>query len=418
MYAPIDTFSGYGGASRERIKALIELYGDKWDIKILSCGWGNTPNGFIDNNSEWSFLNDYILLENLTYQPDIMLWFTIPVEAKPIGKWNCLFTAGIETDLCAPQWIEAINTMDLTIVPSEHSKSVFLNSQFDKKNDQTQQIVGRIKVEKPIEVIHEGFITNVYKYLPKLENSSIKTELDSIEENFCFLFAGHWLQGDIGEDRKNVGGLVKLFFETFKNKKTKPALVLKTMSGPCSITDREFILDKIQQIRESVNSANLPNIYLLHGEIKDIEMNELYNHPKIKAMVSLTKGEGFGKPLLEFTQSKKPLIVSNWSGHIDFCNPEFTSLLPGNLTPIHPSAQIKDMLIEGSKWFTPDYGIAGATLRDYFENYPKYKDLGLRLGYYCKTNFSFDKMKEKIQTIIDSNIKLPYSVVLPPLKKV
>ena len=52
-----------------------------------------------------------------------------------------------------------------------------------------------------------------------------------------------------------------------------------------------------------------------------IEMNSIYNHSKVKAMVSLTKGEGFGRPLLEFSLSQKPLIVSGWSGHMDFLPP-------------------------------------------------------------------------------------------------
>ena len=59
-------------------------------------------------------------------------------------------------------------------------------------------------------------------------------------------------------------------------------------------------------------------------------MNQIYNHPKVKAMVSLTKGEGFGRPLLEFTASKKPLIVSGWSGHMDFIKPDTAIVLGGN----------------------------------------------------------------------------------------
>lgn len=164
LYAAVDTFSGYGSCARGIAKALIELYKDKFDIKIISCGWGNTPMGFIeDNQTEWSFLNDYILKENLTYQPDIMCWHTIPVEANPIGKYNILFTAGIETDICAPQWIEHINKMDLTIVPSKHSKDVFLNSKFDKQDSNTKQVVGQLVVEKPIEVVFEGFMEDIFQ---------------------------------------------------------------------------------------------------------------------------------------------------------------------------------------------------------------------------------------------------------------
>jgi len=417
LYSSIDVYGGYPACGRSIAKSLIELYKDKFDIKIISCGWGNLPSGFIkDNEKDWGFLSEYILTENLTYKPDIMIWHTIPTEFQAIGGYNIGWTAGIETDVCAPQWIEGINKMDLIIVPSKHAKDTFLNSQFEKKDNTTQQSLGVIKVEKPIEIIGEGFIEEIYKYLPFLDGESeIKKELDLIKEDFCFLNVGTWLNGNFSEDRKNITGLVKVFFETFKNKKNKPALILKTSIGSCSIPHREEILKRIENIRKTVNSTNLPNIYLFHGEITDQEMNELYNHSKVKAMISTTKGEGWGKPLLEFTQSKKPLIVSGWSGHLDFCNPKFTTLLPGILTPIHPSAQVKDMLIDGSKWYSIDLGHAGAIMRDYHEEYSKYKDNGKRLSYYCKENFSFSKIKEKIQEVLDANIILPYSLKLPPL---
>ena len=178
--------------------------------------------------------------------------------------------------------------------------------------------------------------------------------MSTIPESFAYLFVGHWMEGDLGEDRKNVGLLVKSFYETFKNKTNKPALILKTSQVGSSYLDREEILKKIKMIRKTVNSNNLPNIYLLHGEFTDEEMNSLYNHNKIKAMVSLTKGEGFGRPLLEFTLVKKPLICSGWSGQIDFLDSQFTNLIGGQLTPVHPSTKNQFLLPE-SKWFTPDF---------------------------------------------------------------
>lgn len=418
IYAPLDSYSGYGAASRDRVKSIIELYKDKWDIKILGCGWGGLPEGFLDDNPEWTYLKEYILLEQLTYQPDVLFWLGIPNEFSPFGKYNVLFTAGIETTVCSPLWLEGINKADLIIVPSQHAKDVFMNTVFDKQDSNTGQVVGKLKCEKPIEVIGEGVSTDIFKYLPSLPEGEIKSELDKIPEQFCYIFTGSWLVGEPTQDRKNIGGLIKTFLETFKNKKTKPALILKTSVGSCSIPNREEVLNKIEQIRSTVKSTDLPNIYLFHGEITDQEMNELYNHNKVRAMVSLTRGEGWGKPLIEFTQSKKPLIVSGWSGHLDFCNPEFTTLIPGALTPIHPSAQVKDMLIEGSQWFSADLGHAGAILKDCYENYPKYEVMGKRLGFYCKENFNQDKIKEKLYNVLESNIKLPYSIRLPELRKV
>ena len=41
------------------------------------------------------------------------------------------------------------------------------------------------------------------------------------------------------------------------------------------------------------------------------EMNEMYNHPKVKAHLTFTHGEGFGRPLLEASFSGKPIISTN-----------------------------------------------------------------------------------------------------------
>jgi hypothetical protein len=417
IYAPVDTLSGYGSRSRDTVKSIIELKKDEWDIKIIPCAWGNTPINFIEENPEWNFLNKYMIQGQLTSQPDIFIWITIPTEFQKVGKYNIGITAGLETNVVPGDWIEGCNRMDLVLVSSEHSKKAFLDSKYQKQNSQTKAIEGAIEIITPIEVLFEGIDTNIYKFL-ETPNKEIGV-LNTIPEEFCYLFVGHWLQGDLGEDRKNVGLLVKAFFETFKNKKNRPALVLKTsMVGP-SYMDRDEILKRIQQIRETVNSQDLPNVYLLHGEFTDKEMNQIYNHPKIKAMVSLTKGEGFGRPLLEFTQSKKPIITTGWSGHVDFLKDEFTSLIKGTLTNVHSSAA-NQWLLKEAKWFSPDHGQVGYYLKDIFENYKNYIDGGKRQGYYAKTNFSFEKMTEILDDYLKRIPEFPKQVQLklPQLKKI
>jgi len=412
--SPFDTYSGYGARSRDLIKAIIEL--DKYDVKLLSQRWGNTPFGFCTNNPEWGFLLDLIVPNNnLTEQPDIWAQVTVPNEFQPVGKYNIGFTAGMETTLVHGSWVEGINRMDITFASSEHSKQSFLNSVYEKRNNQNQK-VGEVKVEKPIEVLFEGANLDVYK--PTTEPCLIDF---NIPESFAYLFVGHWMQGEIGEDRKNVGLLIKAFLETFKNKKNKPALILKTSQVGASYMDRDEILKKISYIKETVNSENLPNIYLLHGEFTDEEMNSLYNHSKIKAMVSLTKGEGFGRPLLEFSLSQKPIITTSWSGHTDFLHKEFSILIGGTLTNVHKSAVVKDMILPESQWFSPDHGQIGYFLNDMFENYKKYISGGKRQAYYSKTNFSKDKMKEKLDLLLTQNIPdLPKKVELklPQIKKI
>jgi len=412
--APFDTYSGYGARSRDVIKSIVKS--DKYDVKLLPQRWGNTPHGFIsDHEEEWGFLAKYIYNQpQLNQKPDIWMQITVPNEFNPVGKYNIGMTAGMETTIVHHSWVEGINRMDINFVSSEHSKQTFLNSVYTKNNEQGQA-VGEIKVQKPIEVLFEGANLDVYK--PVKSNF----DLPQIKESFAYLFVGHWMQGNLGEDRKNVGLLVKAFFELFKNKQNAPALILKTAITGASYMGRDQIIDKITQIKATMGDQRLPNVYLLHGEFSDVEMNEIYNHPKVKAMVSLTKGEGFGRPLLEFSLTKKPIIATNWSGHIDFLNPEFTTLINGELKNVDDSAVVKDMILKESQWFTPNPGEIGHYLKDMFKNYKKYAELGKRQAHYSKTNFSWEKMDEKLNKYLEDNIpEFPKQVKLqlPKLKKI
>ena len=413
---PIDTYSGYGARSRDLVKAIIAT--DKYDVKILPQMWGGTPWNFIVDNPEWGFLSQHIWAQpQLPKQPEIWMQITIPSEFQPVGKYNIGVTAGIETTLAPGDWIEGCNRMNLVLTSSEHSKKTFIDTVLQKVDQRTNQPIGEAKIEKPIEVLFEGADINVYKPLDKVDSFS---ELTNIKEKFAFLFVGHWINGDLGEDRKNVGLLIKMFYEIFKNKKDKPALILKTSQMGSSYLDRDEILRKINMIKKSINSKDLPNIYVLHGEFSDVEMNELYNHSKVKAMINLTKGEGYGRPLLEFSLTKKPIITTNWSGQVDFLNPEFTTMLPGKLTDVHPSAA-NQWLIKESQWFSVDLGHAGTSIKDVFEDYKKYLDGAKRQAHKSKTEFSWDKMKEKVEKIFSKYIpEFPKEVKLqlPQLKKI
>jgi len=412
--APVDTYSGYGSRSRDLVKAIIET--NKYDVKILPQRWGGTPWNFIqDHQQEWGFLKDYFLNQpQLPKQPEIWAQVTVANEFQPIGKYNIGFTAGIETTITPPEFLEGVNRMDVTFVSSEHAKFSMMESTAQEINQQTKEVIREIRVTKPVEVLFEG--ADIEKYKPVTTPCSIDIQ---VKEDFAYLFVGHWLPGDIGEDRKNVGLLIKAFYETFKNKTKKPALILKTSIGGTSYMDREEILKRIAMIKATVNSKNLPNVYLLHGEFTDQEMNEIYNHSKVKAMINLTKGEGFGRPLLEFSLVKKPIITSGWSGQLDYLNPEFTTLLTGELTPVHPSAA-NQFLLKEAKWFTPDNGQVGQYLKDVFENYKKYQEKAVRQAYKSKTEFSYEKMKELIDERLTALIpEFPKEVKLqlPQLKK-
>ena len=404
--SPVATQSGYGHHAREIITNIIEQRGSEWDVKLVSLPWGHTP-------MTYPISTDFqlrIIPLPLTEQPDVWIQVTVPTEFQPVGKYNVGVTAGTEGDVCNPDWIDKINQMQLTIVPSQFTKDVFVNTAATHNKPITTNI----------QVIPEYFDETVYNNNSVTETIS---EIDSISESFAFLSVGHWLQGQAGEDRKNLSGLVHCFYTTYKDKKNAPALILKTSGATYSIMDRMEIEHKINQLGEMFKGHKLPNVYVLHGELTDAEMNALYNHSKVKAMISFTKAEGFGRPLLEFSTTSKPIIAPHYSGPADFLKKDFICALPGGLTPIHPSAQ-NEFLIAEAKWFTPDYGYASKMMQEVQKNYDKWLILAKRQRYFANSTFTKTAVApvyETVLAIIDdavSKIPKPVELKLPQLKKI
>ena len=198
---PIDTYSGYGARARDFVKALIEI--DKYDVKILPQRWGETRWGYLKDHDDTTITPR--IINNLNKQPDIWIQASIPNEFRKIGKYNIGLTAGIETTLCDPSWIQGANNMDLLLVSSKHALESFERSVFDRKDEKSGQITEQIKLNTKVEVLFEGADLN--KYFPstiddKLNNelTNLKETLNSIPESFCFLTTGHWMQGAFGED--------------------------------------------------------------------------------------------------------------------------------------------------------------------------------------------------------------------------
>ncbi len=409
---PIDTFSGYGARSRDFVKALIQSKEKEWDIKILPQRWGETPQNYLSLNDP--LRKRFILGVDSNNPPDIWMQITVPNEFAPIGtKFNIGISAGIETTIYPGEFIEGSNKMNLNLVSSEHSKQVALNSKFEKRDKNTNQVQGMLQLERPMEVLFEGL--DLEKYNKNPQNSGI---LKDIKEDFCFLFTGHWLPGSFGEDRKDVATLIKTFLETFKgSSKKKPALILKCNQVNYSLLDRESILKQIDRIKNQV-SGNLPNIYLLHGELTDDEMNQLNNDNKIKSFVSFTKGEGYGRPLAEAAITGKPVIVSNWSGHVDFIHPDYNVLIGGELKNVHKSSS-NQFLLKESQWFNINKDVASKAMRDVFKHYKKYWEKSRKQTQYLKNNWSFDKMVEKLNSLLPTIEAAPkiQTLNLPKLKK-
>lgn len=423
--APVTSRSGYGDHARDLVHSFIKH--NKYDIKIMDVRWGECPRNALNQNDEKDklIINRILPQPKVDRHPDVYVDIRIPNEFQTWGKVNIGITAGIETNVVSEKWLEGCNKMDLVIVPSQHSKDGFVNTLYEKMqklpNDQ-QQKIGELKLEKPVEVLFEG-ADDCYK---PLEHDEIETEFfdmlnEKITENFAFLHVGQWTQGGYGEDRKDISRMIKVFYESFANKRKQPALILKTNGATFSILDKADILKKIKYVKDKFpKDWKLPNVYLLHGDLSKEEMNYLYNHPKIKAMVSFTHGEGFGRPLLEATMTGLPVIASGWSGQLDFLDKDKSLLVKGAFEKVPKSVVWKDIIVENSQWFTVDESSAYKAFNYVFKNKFDVKRDAKSLMNINRERFSLDKMSEKLDKIVTPFIdKLPSQVKLnlPKLKK-
>ena len=424
--APVTSRSGYGDHARDLVRSFINH--KDYVIKIIDVPWGDCPRNALDkNNSEDKKILDRILTNlELPSQPDVYVDIRIPNEFETYGKFNIGITAGIETSAVSQAWVEGCNKMDLIIVPSEHSKNGFVNSVYDKIQELNgqQQKIGELRLEKPMEVLFEGVDTNVYKPLSKEEISQDFFDWlnNKIPEKFAFLHVGQWIKGGYGEDRKDIGRMLKVFYESFANKKNRPALILKSSGATFSVLDREETINKIKEIKNNFPSDwKLPNVYLLHGDLSKKELNELYNHPKVKCMVSFTHGEGFGRPLLEASMVGLPVMASNWSGQVDFLDTKYALLIGGTLGKVPNAATWRDIIISESQWFTVNELEAYKVFNYAVKDYNKIKKNAKILMDKNIDKFKLSDMTTKLKEIVDNRTaELPKSVSLnlPKLKKV
>jgi hypothetical protein len=411
---PVFTRSGYGDHSRDLLKSLKMM--DRYDIKIVPLRWGNTPQNQVDPSTEFGRWMLERVITQITQKPDVFMQVSVANEFQPVGHYNIGVTAGVETTIVPKDFIDGVNRMDLTLVPSKFTKDVLVGTVYQQKDKNSGNIVGEFKITKPVEVLFEGVDVEIF-----LNPNKDVDVLSEVKTEFNFLTVGHWLKGNLGQDRKDIGMVIKTFATVFQNlpKEKQPGLIVKTSSAGFSVMDRENMRERIEDLTKSFGD-NCPPIYLIHGDLTENEMASLYHHPKVKAMVSFTKGEGYGRPLAEFTLSGKPILVSGWSGHVDFLPTEHSVLLEGTLTQVDESAA-DTFILKEAQWFSVNYSNAASLMYDVFNNYKVYTEKSKGLVKNTLNRFTLEKMNEVFGGIMKSFVVEQPKIVpikLPKLEKI
>ena len=344
--APLLTISGYGVHCRQLFKWALSR--EDFEVSTECLPWGVTP--WLVNSEDKDGLVGEIMKRSISADQangyDISFQVQLPNEWNPnLAKFNVGVTAAVETDRCNPSWIQCCNAMDLVIVPSQHTKNVLISSG---------------NLQTPVIVVSES-------YYDVIDNPDLSPLDLDLKTDFNFLVFGQFTGNNPENDRKNLYYTVKWLCEEFAGNEDV-GIVLKVNSGRATKIDKAVTSKTLTQLINQVRGEKKgPKVYLLHGNLSEEEIARMYLHPKIKAMVSLTRGEGFGLPLLEAAASGLPVIATNWSGHVDFLGLGKFIGVDYVLTPIHPSRVDRHIFVEGSRWASASEKDAKRKLRKFYE---------------------------------------------------
>ena len=353
---PLLSQSGYGNHARQIFRWILNKHPND-EVRVQVLPWGNT-SWYVDPSAEGGLIGEIMTRTGeINKKYDVSFQIQLPNEWDPnIANFNVGVSAIVEADKCNPAWIDACNRMNTVIVPSNYCESTLRNT-------------GEIR--SPIIVIPESFTQEILQ-----ENVSLDLDLDT---SFNFLVIGTMTGNNPFNDRKNIFFALKWLCEEFASD-PDVGIVIKTNVGRGTRMDWRQVESVVSKVVSEVRKGPYPKVHIIHGIMSNSEVAALYRHPKVKALVSPTRGEGFGLPLLEASASGLPVATTGHSGHMDFMSLGKFIKFEYDITQIHESRCDGNIWMQGSKWAEVREADFKKKLRKFKTSYMTPKEWALELS--------------------------------------
>lgn len=265
-------YTGYGYASLNIVK---ELHKNNDNICVLPIG---QPN--IDNEKDALIIKQYLdNIENVPYDaPSLKIWHQFDLLTRPGRGKYCAFPF-FEIDTFSAIEKYHLNFPDLLLASCEWAKQILINN----------------NIKTDIKVVPLGVDTSIFSPKPITKDPN----------KYIFCTIGKW------EKRKNHDLIIECFNKAFTDSDEVELWM---------VTHNPFLNKQEEQYW-----LNLVSGSKLRNKIKVFP--RLPSHESIAEVIGysdcglyISRGEGWNMELLESMAMNKPVIVSNYSAHTEYCN--------------------------------------------------------------------------------------------------
>lgn len=365
LKGPLFTSSGYGVHSRQVFIALSKR--SNIDLFLQPTDWGNT-SWILDHDFNKGIIKKMLNYANKKTSEvdfDVSYQVLLPKEWSILAKKNIGITAGFEADIVKESWIDACNKMDAIITPSEFTKKSFVKT----------STTGKVKLKKKITVINEWY----YDEFDQIEEDT--SFFDFLQYNENILVMGQITSSHSEGDRKNIIKTIKTALNFCRGKEI--GLVLKINLGKNSTQLKNAVIERVKQ---SVCKEDLDKITFLFGNFSIYELKNLYTSKKISSMLSGTRAEGWGLPLIEAASCGLPIIATDYSSYKEFLEEDFLKI-KFNLVEFKHDLLFVD-LDKSPKWSEFDEDDMLKKLNMFFLNIKYYRKIAMQRQKIIKQKFN------------------------------